>query len=145
MASSFRTRAGPSGSWRDSPCRSAVSYFGSSYRWCRHWQAVKPLGGFRQIPFRLSCVGAHIRNSDARQQPKDSFMDLLQRIANDALVGVDAIPVFGETGGQEDRAVDGPDHVQRGYFARLTCQFVAAVGALFRAQKAVFDQFLQDF
>ena len=57
-------------------------------------------------------------------------MYFLERIANDALVGVAAITVLGEAGREKNRAIDGTDHFQRGDVAGLAGQPVAAISPM---------------
>src|SRR5271156_1514208 len=71
-------------------------------------------------------------------------MNLLQRVPNNALVGMAAIAVLGETRRQKNGAVNEPDHLERRNQPRIACQFVAAVGPMLGSQEAVLRQLLKD-
>jgi len=73
-------------------------------------------------------------------------MDFTQRLADRAQFALRAFLtiVFGEAMRQDDGAVQGPDHLQRGNFLRRARQPVSAVGALLGDQKTGASKLLQD-
>ena len=86
-------------------------------------------------------------NADPGEQPQDPFMDLPQRLANRAQLALGAlmVVVFREAVGQDDGAVQRPDHFQRADFVRIARQAIPAVGSLLGKQQSRFRQLLQYF
>src|SRR5438034_890612 len=71
-------------------------------------------------------------------------MYFLERIANNALIGVATIAMLGEAGREKNRPIDGANHFQGGDVAGLAGQPVAAISPMLGSQKSVLDQLLQD-
>jgi len=62
-----------------------------------------------------------------------------------AALGLIALFMLGETGGQNDRAIDQADDFEDGDVRRPARQTVAAMGPCSGFQEALLGQFLQDF
>jgi hypothetical protein len=57
---------------------------------------------------------------------------------------VAAVAVLSETRSQKNRAVDQPDHFERGDLARIAGHLVAAIGAVLGSQKSILGQLLKN-
>ena len=85
----------------------------------------------KELPFLPSDVS----HGDVVQQPKNAFVYFAERFADRALLRVVTLAVFRETRGQDDRTVDGPDHLKRCDRVRIASQPIAAVRSLLRPQE----------
>jgi hypothetical protein len=90
-------------------------------------------------------VFAHLRNRDSAQYVQNTFVHAAQRLADRTLLRGVAVPVARNAGGDQHRAIDGRNYIERGDLAGLLGQLVAAAGTVLRGHERMMRQLLQHF